>query len=102
MTRKGALPLTTRRSSAVSRFGLVLLVMLACAGVSLGQTLSPFEIPPEVAWVEEGVPCFWAGCDYLLWWIKRPAEPIPLVTTGDPKSPIPGAFGQPGTMVLVG
>ena len=42
-------------------------------------------------------PAWWVEADYLLWWIKRGPLPTPLVTTGNPKDPQPGALGQPGT-----
>jgi hypothetical protein len=45
---------------------------------------------------------FWGGGEYLLWWVKDGPLPVPLVTTGDPLDPIPGALGQPGTRVLLG
>jgi hypothetical protein len=38
----------------------------------------------------------------LLWWIKDGPLPFPLVTTGNPNDPIPGALGQPGTQPLFG
>ena len=45
---------------------------------------------------------FWVGQEYLLWWIKDGPLPFPVVTTGDPNDPIPGALGQPGTRPLFG
>jgi hypothetical protein len=54
----------------------------------------------------------WARPEYLLWWVKNPPLPVPVVTTGDPTvgfDPDPantvntaGALGQPGTRVLFG
>ncbi len=44
----------------------------------------------------------WGGVEYLLWWIKDGPLPIPLVTSGNPLDPFPGALGQPGTRVLYG
>jgi Putative beta barrel porin-7 (BBP7) len=41
----------------------------------------------------------WGGIDYLLWWVRnRP----PLVVTGSPADPFPGALDQPGTQILFG
>jgi hypothetical protein len=40
--------------------------------------------------------------EYLLWKIKTAPSPGPLVTTGNPADPLPGALGQPGTRVLLG
>ena len=37
--------------------------------------------------------------DYLMYWLKGGPAP-PLVTTGNPADPVPGALGQPGTKVL--
>jgi hypothetical protein len=39
--------------------------------------------------------------DYSYWWISNPSV-APLVTTGNPLDPFPGALGQPGTQVLFG
>jgi hypothetical protein len=44
----------------------------------------------------------WASADYLLWWIRPGPLSTPLVTTGSPADPIPGALGQPNTQVLFG
>jgi len=46
---------------------------------------------------------FWVNADYDLAWI-RPGriQGGPLVTTGSPLDPLPGALGQPGTAVLFG
>lgn len=44
----------------------------------------------------------WFGLSYLMGFIKPGALPIPLVTTGSPADPRPGALGQPGTSVLFG
>ena len=41
----------------------------------------------------------WFRAEYLLWWI-RDANVPPLVTTGSPADAVPGAIGQPGTVVL--
>jgi hypothetical protein len=45
---------------------------------------------------------FYAGAEYLLWWI-RPDHAPPLVTTGDAQgglNPAAGALGQPSTVIL--
>ncbi len=44
---------------------------------------------------------FWARADYLVWWTQGAGVP-PLVTTGAPGDPVPGALGQPGTEILFG
>lgn len=44
----------------------------------------------------------WGGVEYLLWWIRDGPLPFPLVTTGNPNDPIPGALGQSGTQTLFG
>jgi hypothetical protein len=44
---------------------------------------------------------FWVGTDYLLWWNKSASVP-PLLTRGAAGDIIPGALGQPGTVVLFG
>jgi hypothetical protein len=51
---------------------------------------------------------FWVSGEYLLWWIQRSPEPVPLVTSSSPKAvsapgqPPPGAIGGPTTTVLIG
>ena len=47
-------------------------------------------------------PRIWASTEYLIWWIKDGPLPFPLVTTGNPADPVPGALGQPGTVPLFG
>jgi Putative beta barrel porin-7 (BBP7) len=44
----------------------------------------------------------WADFDYLSWRVRRAPLPTPLVTTGNPTDPLPGALGQPGTRSLFG
>jgi hypothetical protein len=44
----------------------------------------------------------WFGAEYLLWWVKDGPLPVPLVTTGSAADALPGALGQPGTIVLFG
>jgi hypothetical protein len=44
---------------------------------------------------------FWGSAEYLLWWVKGQHLP-PLVTAGNPANDIPGALGQPGTVLLFG
>ncbi len=44
---------------------------------------------------------FWFSAEYLLWWFRGQKLP-PLVTVGNPADPVPGAIGQPGTVVLFG
>jgi hypothetical protein len=46
-------------------------------------------------------PRIWGGIDYLMWWIERGPAP-PLVVTGSPADPFPGALDQPGTRNLFG
>src|SRR5437879_5413244 len=43
----------------------------------------------------------WVRGEYLLWWLRDSAPP-PLVTTGPASAQVPGALGQPGTVVLFG
>jgi hypothetical protein len=47
-------------------------------------------------------PKCWIDGEYLLWWIKDAPIPVPLITTGNPADPVPGAFGQPGTAFSFG
>jgi Putative beta barrel porin-7 (BBP7) len=48
------------------------------------------------------IPRIWAGADYVAMWVKRAPVPVPLVTKGSDSDAIPGALGQPGTMVVEG
>src|SRR4051794_32368510 len=103
---------TPGRSSVLKRCLIGCLAVLALAGVAFGQPPAPADFHPQVTWSEGApgqlpwptceVPCFWAGGDYLVWWLKRPPQPVPLITTGDPNSPVPGGLGQPGTQILAG
>ncbi len=97
-------------------------LLLGLAALALGQPLlaqprasvsdvpsAPQEaaVPVDLDSVEEepgppNFPALWGGVDYLLWWIKDQPVPTPLVTTGNPLDPIPGALGQEGTRVLFG
>jgi hypothetical protein len=43
----------------------------------------------------------WASIEYLAWWIKDAHAP-PLATIGSPNDFVPGAIGQPGTVVAIG
>ncbi len=42
------------------------------------------------------------GVDILSLWFKPNRATIPLITLGDVNDPVPGAMGQPGTIVLYG
>jgi hypothetical protein len=44
---------------------------------------------------------FWGSIEYLAWWIKD-ANATPLATIGSPNDLVPGALGQPGTIVAIG
>jgi hypothetical protein len=44
----------------------------------------------------------WMSADYLLWFLKSQPAPGPLVTRGSAADPVPGALGQPNTVVLFG
>jgi hypothetical protein len=103
------------------------LAVLLATGLALGQSpaptlptpeavVDPETAPPgpadETGLVEEvpaepmptpcgSAPRFWLRTDYLFWWVKQGQAP-PLVTTGSPTDPLPGALGQPGTTVLFG
>jgi hypothetical protein len=44
----------------------------------------------------------WFDADFLLWFVKNGPLKVPLVTTGNPNDPNPGALGQPHTVVLFG
>jgi hypothetical protein len=58
--------------------------------------------PTPVESVAAKEPCLRADVGYLLWWVADGPLNFPLVTTGDPTQPAPGAIGTPGTRVLFG
>ena len=59
-------------------------------------------VPPDARPMPARLPMeLWAELDYLQWWY-RGASPFPLLTSGSPADPSPGALGQPGTRVLYG
>lgn len=45
---------------------------------------------------------FWTRCEYMLGRVRQTPVPLPLVTSGSTKDKVPGAIGQPNTVVLVG
>ena len=50
-----------------------------------------------------GGPKIWARSDYMMMWMKKGPNPVPLLTTGDPTVDAnPGALGQSTTRVLFG
>jgi hypothetical protein len=51
---------------------------------------------------DKSTPHIWVSTDYLLWWVRGGPVNSPLVTTGSPADPVPGALGQPNTQVLFG
>ena len=69
------------RSQTVSAFDALSYAPKAGSGISLPFVKSK---PPEPA------PHFYAGAEYLLWWVKGAPLSVPLVSTG-PSSPPNGA-----------
>jgi hypothetical protein len=43
-------------------------------------------------------PCFWAGADYLLWWVKDGHLLFPFVLTGDPAALNAAGMTNPGAL----
>jgi hypothetical protein len=104
------------------RKGLFSLALsIACVPRLLGQAPPPATVcPPQPCGpvcARPAVDCCaccecedfrcWARAEYLLWWVKGPPIPFPLVTTGDPNTGFPGvnsagAIDQPSTRVLFG
>jgi hypothetical protein len=60
----------------------------------------PPPCAPPPAEEHDQRPIVWASADYLLWWIKKGPEPIPLVTTGSSASL--GVLGSSDTSTLQG
>jgi Putative beta barrel porin-7 (BBP7) len=78
----------------------------AAAGGTLALAGSKADSCAGDCWAECG-PCttnstWYAGVDYLLWWMKDPRLPFPVVTSGSPGAGNPGALNDPATQVLLG
>jgi hypothetical protein len=60
----------------------------------------------ETATVEEpprpGTWGIWMDAETLIWFMQHGPLPVPILASGNPLDPIPGALGQPGTHVLLG
>ncbi len=54
-------------------------------------------LPPS-----QTAPLLTVSAEYLMWWVSKAPLPVPLVVTGSPTDPVPGALGQPGTKILYG
>ena len=68
----------------------------AANGFSIGP-------PPIEAQVEPPfIPCVWGNIQYMLFWAKKPPVSAPLATTGSFNDAVPGAIGQPNTVVGAG
>jgi hypothetical protein len=44
----------------------------------------------------------WGRVEYLLWWRKPVCLKPPILTAGSPADAVPGAIGQPGTVLVLG
>ena len=66
----------------------------------------PVYVPPSgpllIPTVSASESRFWLRSEYLAWWTKDAPLPAPLVTTGSPSDPVPGALGQSSTQILYG
>lgn len=60
------------------------------------------ECPPPMPAALAGPAQFWVDAGLQLWFITPGPLPVPLLTTGNPADPIPGALVQPGTRLLFG
>ncbi len=104
------------------------LAIMLCHGLSFGQTppiggmgiepppvapLAPEAVPAPIA--HDGAPDVghpagaaaggfrvWAGAEYLLWWVRTPRLPVPLVTSGLLTNDPGGVLNESGTQVLLG
>jgi hypothetical protein len=45
---------------------------------------------------------FYAEAEFLLRWFKPVCASVPVITIGNPQATVPGAIGQPGTIVVIG
>src|SRR6266540_2161226 len=104
-------------------FVSAVLALLAGVGLARAQPAEPLTLPPSTPSSEVVPPDlalapeltdgtldfsvdpvtngFWVGGSYLHWWLKDRGLP-PLITKGSASDPIPGALGQPGTVILFG
>ena len=55
---------------------------------------------PLIAAAPPGPRRWWIQADYFLGWIQSDRTPGPLITTGSPNDPRPGALGNPNTRTL--
>jgi hypothetical protein len=87
------------------------LTAIALTVSGAGSLFAQDPATPEPAFAELGCPAvanresdarLQVLPEYLLWWTKDGPVPGPLVTTGSPSDPRPGALGMPGTVVLYG
>jgi hypothetical protein len=69
------------------------------AAPSAERTSAPALIHEAAGCPHSCGPRYWASAEYLVWWMRGNPVP-PLATLGDPADLIPGAIGQPGTVVL--
>jgi hypothetical protein len=68
----------------------------------VGRCPGPCDIPSNLFGpCVNCAPRVWGSADYLMWWIARGGTP-PLVVTGPPTDPFPGALDQPHTQILFG
>lgn len=81
------------------------------ADASVSPILTPAVYPSTDGFllgVDPGIceqaiaPNLWVDVDYLYWQMRRAPLPTPLVTTGNPTDPLPGALGRPSTIPLFG
>jgi hypothetical protein len=60
-----------------------------------------YEGPRSLAEIKQDDTHVWVQTNFIHWWIRRDSTP-PLVTTGSPTSPNPGALGNGDTVILLG
>ncbi len=49
-----------------------------------------------------GGPRFWAEASWVLYWLKPVCLTVPTMSVGSPSDAVPGALGQPGTLLVQG
>ncbi|MCI0377161.1 MAG: BBP7 family outer membrane beta-barrel protein [Gemmataceae bacterium] len=60
---------------------------------------APVSVPESEAHRDAHI---WGSIEYLMRWVKAAPFPVPILSTGNPLDAVPGALGQPGTVVLFG
>jgi hypothetical protein len=81
--------------------------LVAAQGLGVPSLVGPDDVfwsapPPHDSEPVPSCGTVWFNADYLVWWMRHAPINAPLVTTGSPADPVPGALGQKNTAVVFG